>query len=115
MLQSWRHIDSDAAEKNESGSHCSERGLKGHTGHQWRVQGDHSFVELVGEVGGQASSPLNSFLRSSEGRFLLTVLEVCEGRERSSPGGAGGNRSLLDDWGGVFSSLVALEVVMIDM
>jgi len=49
--------------------------LKGHTGCRLEVRSGHSFVRSVAGEVGLPFSPLNSPLRSSEGRFLLTVLE----------------------------------------
>jgi hypothetical protein len=78
------------------------------------VQGNHSFVEFAEEEGGQPSSPLNSFLRSSEGRFLLTVLEEEVG-ERSLSSDVDGRGLPLDCWGEFFSSHEALEAIVIDI
>lgn len=71
------------------------------------VRSDHSFVELVVGEGGGFSSPLYSFLRSSETRFLLTVLDGEMG-DWSLVGGAGDK---LDDGGDFFLSCGPLEVV----
>jgi len=73
-------------------------------------------VESVEEEGGQPSSPLNSLLRSSEGRFLLTVLEEEVG-EWFLPGDAGGKESSvpLDDEGGFVASGEALGAIVIDI
>ena len=55
--------------------HGTREDLKGRTGRQWEAHGNHSFGEFADGDEGRHSSPLNSLLRSSEGRFLRTVLE----------------------------------------
>lgn len=68
---------------------------------------------FVEEKGGQPSSSLNSLLRSSEGLFLLTVLEGEEG-ERSLLSGVDGTALPLGD-GGFVSLREASEVIVMDI
>jgi len=74
------------------------------------VHNDHSFVELTVREGRESSSPLYSFLRSSETRFLLTVLEGEMG-DWSLVGDTGGNGSPLGGEEDFASSCGSLEVV----
>ena len=69
----------------------------------------------VRETGEQPSSSLNSLLRSSEGRFLLTVLEEEAGERRFSGGPGGAGLPLDDDGGGFALSHGALGVIVIDI
>lgn len=76
------------------------------------MQNDHSesLVELMVREGRGSSSPLYSFLRSSETRFLLTVLEGEVG-DWSLVGDIGGNGSPLGGEEDFASSCGSLGVV----
>ena len=68
----------------------------------------------MGEEGGKPSFPLNAFLRSTEGCFLLTVLEEGAG-ERSLTGDADSRGLPLGCWGEFFSSHEAFGVIVTDI
>ena len=71
-------------------------------------------MQSAAGVGWPHFSPLNSPLRSSEGRFLLTVLEG-EVVEWSPSAGAGDKALPLDDGGEFVSLRGALWVVEMDI